>query len=143
MFQLQLSACCDWQDQHDGAFSAIQNSAIYATDVFHDLHEGAIKNYMDFLIRVYYKNSFISLNEQILSRNWQHGRINLFTQTNLKVSGTGMQIFEFFIQFAFLDTVIQMEDVDAWAGYVCLRKIAIFAYTVSFFTSIKAKSSTS
>ena len=99
----------------------------YSCDIFHDLCHGVILKLMCFILVSYYNGDYTELLNRYKSVPAKNGHLEDIHKTTGKLLGTGMQIFEFFLLFSFLDNKVPRSSTH-WRLYTLLREIVLFCF---------------
>lgn len=105
----------------------------FCPDIFHDFCEnGVIHKIMKHILIKYYSVSAINmLMVKLRAINWRYGKIeSIYTSSSNygKIKGAGMQILDFFLAFAYLDTQVPRESFE-FKIYTLLKEIIIFCFS--------------
>lgn len=105
-------------------YGIINKLMFYSHDPLHDLVEGVFPKYLWWVIKTYYTNSDVDgLNDKMQTIEWRNGRIQNVDRSYSKFhASSGMQFLEFFIQFGYLNSVLDRNG-RIFAMYRNLRKI--------------------
>lgn len=116
----------------------------YTFDLFHDLHEGCIKEFVNLFLKITCSSlpkltSFLKQMQQIVSRD--PGIKLPVPGKDLKVYGKGMQIYECFLHLGHFELITgeRREDQPEYhllRAYNALRKIVCFAQSEIIYPSI-------